>query len=308
MTTIIVGVEDFDRSIGAVVFARRLAEAAGARLILASAYRHDGLPSQAVYPELYQRLHERAEDLLAWMRVETGDVPAETRAIADSSPARALHALAERDDATLIVIGSSHRGKVGRVLAGTTAERLLHGSPCPVAVVPKGRAEQAGDITSILVAYNGTADAKVALEVALAAGRTLSATVQVVHVHEPPQTGLGMGGLGMPSEAPYMVPPAVILERARDRFEADISRLSGDIRLHAEFVVGDPVQELAERSRAADLLITGSRGYGPIRAVLVGSVSGRLVREAECPVIVVPRGADSHLEQLFVEPPGSRAA
>jgi nucleotide-binding universal stress UspA family protein len=75
-----------------------------------------------------------------------------------------------------------------------------------------------------------------------------------------------------------------------------------------EFVVGDPVEELAKRSEAADLLLTGSRGYGPMRAVLLGSVSGRLVREADCPVIVVPRGADSHLELLFAERPGSRAA
>jgi nucleotide-binding universal stress UspA family protein len=308
MTTIIVGVENLDRSIGAVEFARRLALAAEARLILATAYRHDGLPSQAVYAEPQRRLRERAEDLLALMQVEAGDVAAETRAIADSSPARALHALAEHEQAALIVIGSSHRGNVGRVLAGTTADRLLHGSPCPVAVVPRGQAEQARAIRSILVAYDGTVDAKAALRTAMTAGLALSAAVRVVCVHQPPSTGLGMDGLGMPADLAYRTPPPVVLRDALERFEADLTALSGGARLQGEFVVGEPVEELAKRSQYADLLITGSRGYGPMRAVLIGSVSGRLVRKAQCPVVVVPRGADCHLEQLFVAPPGSRAA
>lgn len=307
MTTIIVGVEDNDRSIDAVAFARRLASPTGARLILATAYRHDGLPSQALYPQVARRLRDGAEAILEGLRAGTGDVAAETRAIADSSPARALHALAEREEAALIVIGSSRRGNVGRVLAGTTAERLMHGSPCPVAVVPYD-SERAGEIKSILVAYDGTMDSKAALRAAEVAGRTLSAAVRVVRVHEPPYIGLGMAGLGMPAETEYMIPPAEIEHKSREEFHADVGALSRGARLLAEFVVGDPVEELAKRSRGADLLVTGSRGYGPMRAVLLGSVSGRLVREAACPVIVVPRGVDSHFEQLFVEPSRNGAA
>ena len=64
-------------------------------------------------------------------------------------------------------------------------------------------------------------------------------------------------------------------------------------------IVGDPVRELAAQSGSADLMVVGSRGYGPLRAVLLGSVSGRLVREAACPVIVVPRGVEEPLEELF---------
>jgi nucleotide-binding universal stress UspA family protein len=39
------------------------------------------------------------------------------------------------------------------------------------------------------------------------------------------------------------------------------------------------------------IAVTGSRGYGPLRSVLVGGVSGKLIRKAHCPVIVGPRGA-----------------
>jgi nucleotide-binding universal stress UspA family protein len=38
------------------------------------------------------------------------------------------------------VDGSTHRGPIGRVLAGSTARKLLHGAPCPVLVVPRGSA------------------------------------------------------------------------------------------------------------------------------------------------------------------------
>ncbi|HEX2411694.1 MAG TPA: universal stress protein [Solirubrobacteraceae bacterium] len=33
----------------------------------------------------------------------------------------------------------------------------------------------------------------------------------------------------------------------------------------------------------------GSRGHGPMRRVLLGGVSSRLMRRAACPVVVVPR-------------------
>jgi hypothetical protein len=47
------------------------------------------------------------------------------------------------------------------------------------------------------------------------------------------------------------------------------------------------------------LLLLGSRGYGPLRAVLLGGVSHVVVREAACPVIVLPRGARYGIDELF---------
>jgi hypothetical protein len=44
------------------------------------------------------------------------------------------------------------------------------------------------------------------------------------------------------------------------------------------------------------MLFVGSRGYGPMHSVLVGGVAGRIVREAACPVIVLPRAA-GHVEE-----------
>ena len=59
-----------------------------------------------------------------------------------------------------------------------------------------------------------------------------------------------------------------------------------------EILEGDPVQRLAESSSGLALLVLGSRGYGPVRSVLLGSVSAGVARTAACPVLVVPSGVE----------------
>jgi len=61
----------------------------------------------------------------------------------------------------------------------------------------------------------------------------------------------------------------------------------GDVEAHAAY--GDPAEELALFGASVDLLIVGSRGYGPIGRLVHGSTSQRLVRLARCPVLVLPR-------------------
>jgi len=57
---------------------------------------------------------------------------------------------------------------------------------------------------------------------------------------------------------------------------------------------------LVERSAGLDLLVCGSRGYGPVRTVLLGSVSHALAHHARCPLMVLPRGSERRLERLLV--------
>ena len=63
--------------------------------------------------------------------------------------------------------------------------------------------------------------------------------------------------------------------------------------------VGRPADRLIAMTEAVDVMVVGSRGYGPLKAVLLGGVSGQLIRSAACPVIVVPRGAESTVGSLF---------
>jgi nucleotide-binding universal stress UspA family protein len=71
-----------------------------------------------------------------------------------------------------------------------------------------------------------------------------------------------------------------------------VSALDADIDASETLLDGDPQELLAGQSAELDLLAVGSRGYGPLRAVLLGSVSSALVRSAQSPLVVVPRGAE----------------
>ena len=293
MVTIIAGVEDSPRSRDAVAFARQLADATGAQIILAAAYPHARIPSRAISADFDARLHADAERTLEALREEAGDGVVQTRAIRDPSPARALHQLAAGENAALVVVGSSERGEAKRVLAGTTADRLLHGSPCAVAVVPDGYRLEAGPVRRVLVAYDGSHDAREALTAAIALAGPLAAGLSVLQVV--PQ--MKPSAFGLAGGATCVIPPAELARDMRSRLDDLLAEIEGGDRVQAEVVVGDPVKRLTARSGSADLLVMGSRGYGPHRAVMLGGVSGRLVRRASCPVLVLPRGGSAHLDQ-----------
>ena len=155
MSEILVGIDDSAGAEDALAFARRLADATGARLQLASAYPYEEWPSRVASHELGAFLRDEAQAVLDGRAASLGDDTVPTHAIADHSPARALHRLAERIGAALIVVGSTHRGAIGRVLPGSTGERLMHGSPCPVAIAPRGHAAE-GPIGVVGVGYDTT--------------------------------------------------------------------------------------------------------------------------------------------------------
>jgi len=211
----------------------------------------------------------------------------ERRAVASSSAAAALQELAEAEHPRALVLGSCHRGAVGRVVIGGVAERLLHGSPCPVVVAPRGLAEREPvRLGTVCVGFDGRAEGWTALQrgaqIAGAAGGRLRVAMVV-----PPLTGTPT----MP-----VFPPEIVEERLKAaQIELDHAVRSVAKRLEpaAMLLRGNPAQQLAdEASVAVDLLVVGSRGYGPLQRVLLGSVSTSLMHDAPCPVMVVPRTAE----------------
>jgi nucleotide-binding universal stress UspA family protein len=292
---IIVGVDGSDRSDDALALASSLARRTGAEIVLARAYPYDDEAGHLGDSSRRHNLRQDAQQTLDRLRA-TADVRLQitTRTIADPSPSRALHSLAERERAALVVIGSSHRGAVGRVFAGTTAERLLHGAPCPVAVAPLGFAGRES-ISRIAVGWNRSAEATAALNAATAIARALGAELRVVEVLDIQWAGTPAILPGSGAELAGHQPAA----RARASLDEVVASLPGDVPVESALVLGHPASDLVSQSEDADLLVLGSRGYGPRRAVLLGGVSGRVVRRAACPVIVVPRGAETPLEDLF---------
>ncbi len=305
MSKIIVGVEESERSKDAVALAALLARGTGAELLLVCAYPYDDVPGRAANAGYRQYLREDAEAAIERAMDGIEDLPqVRSRPIPEVSPAKGIQNVATKEGASLIVIGSSSRGGAGRVFAGTTAERLLHGAPCPVAVAPRDfHSHVPGDIVTIAVGYDGSVEAKAALVGATTIARVRGARLRLVEVLD----ATWMGTPALMSGPGFIMTPDDAEARARNYLIAAAESLAADVPAEPVVAVGAPEQVLAEESQKADLVVVGSRGYGPHRAVLLGSVSGRLVREAGCPVIVVPRGIEAPLEELFGAVSGTQA-
>ena len=113
------------------------------------------------------------------------DTLAEPRSIESGSPARGLHDAAEEEGASLIVIGSTHRGPLGRVLIGSTGELLLSATPCAVAVAPHGfRGRKQDSIGVVGVGFSGSDESREALTAATGLARASGARVRAVTVTE----------------------------------------------------------------------------------------------------------------------------
>jgi nucleotide-binding universal stress UspA family protein len=234
-------------------------------------------------------LPEVAESTFDQVREHLPSVPERRmELISDKSPAAGLQALAQRQEAAMVVIGSSHRSSIGRILVGGTGERLLSGSPVPVAVAPAGYAGSEKRIQLVGCGFDGSPESRRALAWSSELARAASARLRVLSVFERalPAT-LALGG-GLPTARVN----DVLHAQLKQDLEQVTSTLQSSLDVDASLVEGDAAEMLAEASADLDLLVVGSRGYGPLRAVLVGSASTALVQSAQSPLVVVPRSAD----------------
>jgi nucleotide-binding universal stress UspA family protein len=265
---IVVGVDGREGGRDALALAAALQRAAGSTLVAVHVYPHDRVVPLADVAAVEAVLHE---DLLATLEKELRAANVSARAIvhSDPAPARALHEVAEREDADLIVVGSGHRAGADRVLAGDVATSTLHGAPCAVAVAPHGYATRRRELRLIGVGYDGSREAREALRMACDLAERADAYVRATTV----------------------VRPAKARRRGEELPEAAVAQFSE--RVTHEVVVGKSGEMLASSSGDLDLLVVGSRAHGPVRRVLLGSTSTRMFREASCPVLVVPRSAST---------------
>jgi nucleotide-binding universal stress UspA family protein len=281
---VVAGVDGTDSGLDAVAFGARLAGAVGAPLVVVCVS-----PEQVrqVGVEAEEEVGRHAAAILEAAGEVVGDLEAEFRTVSSTSPARGLAELAEEEHPEAVVVGSSNRGAVGRVVSGSTAERLLHGTGCPVAVTPRGyRRHRPGPLSAVGAAFTDTPDGHEAVRVAadLAARAGLPLTVYSV-------VGLHVNWLRPEAVQPdASVVPEEVTKAARDALDRVVAALPGGVRATGELLFGEVVDELSMvGERGVDLLVCGSRGYGPVRRVLLGTVSSALVRQASVPTLVVPR-------------------
>jgi nucleotide-binding universal stress UspA family protein len=288
-----------------VGFGVAVARLTGAPLVVAAVHARppvlavsagQSLPYGVVDPDLLDDAPEALRALEGELR--TLGVDAGVRVVRAASAASGLHALAEDEDAGLLVVGSERRSDQGRVRAGSTAGRLLHGSPCPVALVPREWTERA--VETVGVAFVDSEEGRQALRGAHAIARRLRARLRAITVVKPRLADASRAEASTPArdrrdpedvEGEYRIDAERALRRAA-------GELAADVPVEVEALIGDPVELLVAASTHLDLLVCGSRGYGPVRAVLLGSVSGAVMMSARCPVIAVPRGVRASLDDI----------
>lgn len=276
---LLVGFDGSAESRDALRLGDELAELEGAELIVAAVFPFAPLPIEA------SALEEEAAEYFAERFAEVErelDHDFERRELGWESPARALNGLAEEERADVIVIGSTHRGTVGRVYPGGVGERLLSGAPCAVAVAPRGYAGSAhSGIAVIGVGFDGSDEAREALAQAKALAKSLGARLRVI------------GAVSAGGYPPFPLPGYP--EMARQELEGHLREAEGLLGEEVEHEVvsseGPPAAVLADQGVELDLLVVGSRGYGPLRRTLLGGVSAEVMRTAPCPVLVIPRSA-----------------
>jgi nucleotide-binding universal stress UspA family protein len=244
----------------------------------------------SIYPQVVVGYleNERGEDARVLAERIVGRDGGELKVVhvEKGSPADALQALAERGEADLIVLGSTHHAAFGSVAPGSVAERLLHGAKCRLLIAPKGYAQ--GDhsqdrLRVAAVGFNGMAESYAALDEAARLASKFGGSLRVIAVATPVP---GIGAAAAAQAGAEATPEFQI------QLNDAVAELPQELRALPVFERGDPVQKLLEDAEVGvDLLVLGSRGFGPVMRLLIGSVSSRVIREAPCPVLVVPRPA-----------------
>jgi len=190
-------------------------------------------------------------------------------------------------DADILVLGSSANGQLGQVVVGSTADRLLHSSPVPVAISPRGyRGSRNGALARITCAYPGTPESvHVVLRVAELAKR-FAVPMRVITFAVRGRT---------------MFPPEVGLH-AEDTILAAWAAHARELlaRLKTDGVVGEGVvlqvvtgNDWSQALDAADwedgeLLALGTSPSAGIARVFLGSRGTKIVRHSAVPVLVLP--------------------
>jgi nucleotide-binding universal stress UspA family protein len=291
---IVAGVDPLTGEMAPLELGLALSRATGAELLAVSAYYADPIQHARGGASIEAELRHDAARKLERLTDGTGT---QTLVVGGPSAAHVLHDVAQERDAGLLVVGSTFRGVVRRLAPGSTSERLLHGATCPVVVAPRGFRSEGWAPGRVGAAFIDRAEGREALAAAAALAHAIGASLRVLGAVEPaPHADPPAPGIPQP---PFSVDEE--LEAAERTMLAALEELPWLVDARVEAVADYAVPALTRLSERVDLLVCGSRSYGPLRAVLLGGVSHQIVREAYCPVLLVPRGTENALEGLLPE-------
>ncbi|MCH9651718.1 MAG: universal stress protein [Deltaproteobacteria bacterium] len=203
---------------------------------------------------------------------------------------------AQEEEIDLIVMGTHGRRGLRRFLLGSVAEEVVKTAPCSVLTLREQPEGGRGGLGKMLVPFDFSSDSERALEVAkelaVAYG---SERIEVLHVAPVPAAAMGSG---LPVAVPVHLPMA---EQAREVLrEYDSAGSPGKPQIVTRVLEGPAAMRLVEEAEAigTDLIVLGSHGLTGLRRFLMGSVSERVVRWADCPVLVLRSTSEEALASV----------
>jgi nucleotide-binding universal stress UspA family protein len=269
---VLVGVDGGPNARDAVALAQRLLDRDG-QLTLAHVHRGEMPSIEQLQPEL-----------------AAADANLELKSVVASHAGAGLHQQADAQHADLLVVGSCSHGLLGRAMLGDDTAAALNGAPCAVAVAARGYAEQRHPIKTVGVAYNASPESSAALDFARRLAASAGASIKALEV------------VSIPSIAFTGIVPAAIGDSVDAMLDSASARMGALHDVDASAVYGLPGEELAAFSARVDLLVVGSRGYGPVKRLVLGSTSNHLARHARCSLLVLPRIAPSQTDGAEARP------
>lgn len=198
---------------------------------------------------------------------------------------------ADRHGASLVVLGSSASGLLGRVSLGSVTDRLLHSSHLPVAVAPRGfRCSQDARVERFTVAFGGSGGPDLVVAAGAVAAR-VGAALRVASFAVRPPTVFG-GSVETDVED-------LVTDRWAANTTAAIERSIEAVRslpdvpqpLHSAIGTGHDwgAALAAVPWGPGEVLVIGSSSAGPVARVFLGSHAVKIVRNCPVPVVAVPR-------------------
>ena len=254
-------------------------------------------PSPARVDAEYAAFLDRyAEEAIAGAREFLRDtVRAEYTSTSAPSATEGLIAIAAERDAALVVLGSARHGPVGRFAAGGITTEMLHTSPIPVALAPRGyRPTSDARLRRVTCAFSGSTQSRSAFDAAVQLGRRHGVPLRLITfvVHDRQM---------YPSQVGYDA-EAMVAEQWRTQAgeaqEKALAALPEDVVVEAGVISGRDWEDALDSLpwEEGEVLVVGSSRLGPVARVFLGSNSTKIIRSSPVPVLVIPRGADVHLD------------
>lgn len=296
--TVLVAVSRDEPADGPLPLAAMIARSAQEDVVVATVVPMPWSPGPGKVDAEYQMfLRDSAMEVLEWARERMPeDITADYRVVYSRSSGAGLVELAEELEASIIVVGSSAGGAYGHVGLGSVNDRLLHTSPVPVAVAPRGhRCAVTSTVSRVTVAYSGTAQTDDLVLDAARVAQRLDVDIRIVSFAVRPRTAY-TAGVGMTSEDSVVdewalgvaEAAAQVVARAREAGTVHLQE-SVDVEIGRGTTWADAIDHVPWVD--GDVLVVGSSASGVMSRVFLGSRATKILRSSPVPVVVVPRPA-----------------